>query len=376
MDLPSGIATTCSVALSLFDENLSTAARIKQLSEDPSFAKLARDWDAKGKVGFAAALLMESPPMKKLLEDFDTFLEVARIFITESITPPNPLVDAALVLIKQVAPEQGELHAGAAKLLRVAMAARFCVEVDGLGAFNRAKDLDQAAQAALFKPTKEFLAGLHKQGLAPRWLAEWKEYLNQLKTERAEKAAAEAAAADEEGKKNSADKATRVAPEAAEVEKEVEADDAGGGESSNAPNVSQTPLGEPRPTTATGNTAPLAPAPARATFKVGDVVIGLATKSKDEYDGHKAKILAVLSKKYKVRLLEGPLAGTAKSTHHYVFDKVKACDDAVTNKDDAEAKKDDAVANKEDADEAKGKALGGEKDANAEWKSLEDLFEA
>ena len=202
MDLPSGIATTCSVALSLFDENLSTAARIKQLSEDPSFAKLARDWDAKGKVGFAAALLMESPPMKKLLEDFDTFLEVARIFITESITPPNPLVDAALVLIKQVAPEQGELHAGAAKLLRVAMAARFCVEVDGLGAFNRAKDLDQAAQAALFKPTKEFLAGLHKQGLAPRWLAEWKEYLNQLKTERAEKAAAEAAAADEEGKKN------------------------------------------------------------------------------------------------------------------------------------------------------------------------------
>ena len=112
MDLPSGIATTCSVALSLFDENLSTAARIKQLSEDPSFAKLARDWDAKGKVGFAAALLMESPPMKKLLEDFDTFLEVARIFITESITPPNPLVDAALVLIKQVAPEQGELHAG------------------------------------------------------------------------------------------------------------------------------------------------------------------------------------------------------------------------------------------------------------------------
>ena len=62
-----------------------------------------------------------------------------------------------------------------------------------------------------------------------------------------------------------------------------------------------------------------APAADRTTtnrFKVGDVVMGIATKHKDSWHNRKAKIIGVLTSHYKVRMLEGPSNGLL---HRYVF---------------------------------------------------------
>ena len=56
-------------------------------------------------------------------------------------------------------------------------------------------------------------------------------------------------------------------------------------------------------------------------FEKGAVVIGIAGKNKDKYDGRKCEILSVLSKQYKVKILEGPAEG---ETHKYAHNAVKS----------------------------------------------------
>ena len=72
-------------------------------------------------------------------------------------------------------------------------------------------------------------------------------------------------------------------------------------------------------------------------FKVGDVVLGHAGKFKASYDKKKAKIVAVLSKQYKVTLLEGDAEGQQhKYLHGMVTEIAKHPPTPV--KDDASAK--------------------------------------
>ena len=68
-------------------------------------------------------------------------------------------------------------------------------------------------------------------------------------------------------------------------------------------------------------TAPKADAPAPLCFNVGDIVIGIATKYKEKYDGQRCEVIAVLSRHYKVKMLTGP---AFTEVHKYSKDAVKA----------------------------------------------------
>ena len=59
-------------------------------------------------------------------------------------------------------------------------------------------------------------------------------------------------------------------------------------------------------------------------FKEGDIVRGIATKNKDKFHMQKCIINAVLSRHYKVELLEGTAKGT---THRYLHAMVEALKD-------------------------------------------------
>ncbi len=50
-------------------------------------------------------------------------------------------------------------------------------------------------------------------------------------------------------------------------------------------------------------------------FRVCDIVIGRATKWKDRYHDKRAKVTAVLSKQYRVTMLEGGDEGTSHKYH-------------------------------------------------------------
>ena len=54
-------------------------------------------------------------------------------------------------------------------------------------------------------------------------------------------------------------------------------------------------------------------------FTVGDIVVGVATKAKADWNGHKCQIDAILTKFYKVQMLEGPQKNKEhKYLHHCV----------------------------------------------------------
>ena len=68
---------------------------------------------------------------------------------------------------------------------------------------------------------------------------------------------------------------------------------------------------------------PLGPA-AEATFKTGDIVIGIAAKSKESFDNQRCEVIAVLSRQYKVKMLTGP---SRWEEHKYLHKNVKAVEE-------------------------------------------------
>ena len=52
----------------------------------------------------------------------------------------------------------------------------------------------------------------------------------------------------------------------------------------------------------------------------GSIVVGTASKWKEKYDGHKCKVITLLTKHVKVEILEGPAKG---EVHKYSYDSVK-----------------------------------------------------
>ena len=52
----------------------------------------------------------------------------------------------------------------------------------------------------------------------------------------------------------------------------------------------------------------------------GSIVVGTSSKWKEKYDGHKSKVITLLSKHVKVEILEGPAKG---EVHKYSYDSVK-----------------------------------------------------
>ena len=60
-----------------------------------------------------------------------------------------------------------------------------------------------------------------------------------------------------------------------------------------------------------------------AKYKTGDILIGIAGRSKGKYDCQECKVVAVLKKHYKVQMLTGPAKG---DTHKYYFNRVRSKD--------------------------------------------------
>ena len=77
-------------------------------------------------------------------------------------------------------------------------------------------------------------------------------------------------------------------------------------------------VAEGKATAAQGEGAP-APTAEPELFKVGQIVLGVAHKHKDAYDGVRGVIKGVLTKEYKVELLDGTKKGQShKYLHHNV----------------------------------------------------------
>ena len=67
---------------------------------------------------------------------------------------------------------------------------------------------------------------------------------------------------------------------------------------------------------ASGNDTPALPPVGPHPLQPGCIVLGIATKYKDKFNGVKCKVLALRSNKVNVEILEGPAKGT---THPYVY---------------------------------------------------------
>ena len=140
-----------------------------------------------------------------------------------------------------------------------------------------------SAQSAAFKALKEYLKGVKD---LPTWFCQWRD----KRTEDNHKKAAAAAAAAEA--------------------KEAEGD-----------NKDVKPLGEEEQV-APGQADPAEANDNALKFKVGDIVMGCATKYKEKY-AQPCKITGILARHFNVIILEGPCAG---DKHKFLHHAVKAID--------------------------------------------------
>lgn len=215
---------------------------------------------------------------------------------------PNPLIKAAVMLYLHVNQvnivDDSTAGKDSWKLCVVAssLEARFGLNIDSvktcLEGFEAEKDIPSGKQGAeVFKILKDF----HKTTKdPPSWFSQWKE---NKAAEMKDKKKAEGSAGDEDGEVK-VKELTEAAPEAV----------AGASEAVGV------------------QAAAAAPAPAAEAavdndkFKVGDVVMGIATKSKEKW-AQKCEITGILSTQYKVKMLEGTESGKG---HKFLHACVKA----------------------------------------------------
>ena len=361
-DLPEDIAVTCTVAESLFDERFPIGARFQLLAEQPSSAKIARDWDPVGKMGIAGCMMMDHPSAATLFKNFGTFVEVSRVFLAESILPPNPVLQSALTYLQQITPLFAANDEGFMRLLQAAWCARFSEEPDlGQHPFQPAQELrDNANTALLFKSTKDLLAGLPKATSTPSWFTEWRDHMKKLREER------------EQGKLDDKGRGCELAIKPTEGAAGQEAEQLAGAQLPTTPPeaavVAEDEGAQGAAAQASGSACaqpaelPVDAGSSEPKLKEGDIGITSATKKKEMYDRKRCEVLAVLTAQYKVVLKEGPAAG---ETRKYRFDLVHPAGPAPGPADGTTEPTEPSP---------NGGTPGGGANADA-WKGLEDLFD-
>ena len=165
-------------------------------------------------------------------------------------------------------------------------------EVDG---FDPEKDIPKTKQNEVYKIVKEFLKAVKEP---PSWFAQWKDTRAvEMKT----KLGGALKNAEGEGEGNTTDGA--AAEE--KPEEETTGDDAAAASADNQAEAAVAVEGR---------------AADNAEFKVGDVVMGVATKAKEKW-AQKCSIIEILSRHYKVKMLEGEATG---DIHKFLKTCVKA----------------------------------------------------
>ena len=211
---------------------------------------------------------------------------------------PNPLILAAVQMYNQIYLVEDSITAAQNNWQRCVLASSLGArlglnfdavkkEVDG---FDPEKDIPKTKQNEVFRIVKDFLKAVKEP---PSWFAQWKDTRAEAMKTKLEGALKNA---EGEGEGNTTDGA--AAEE--KLEEETTGDDAA---AASAAAVA-----------VEGRVA------ANAEFKVGDVVMGVATKAKEKW-AQKCSIIEILSKHYKVKMLEGDATG---DIHKFLKTCVKA----------------------------------------------------
>ena len=175
---------------------------------------------------------------------------------------------------------------------------RFGLNIDvvktELEGFDPERDIPAGKQSEVFRILKEFLKAVKE---APSWFAQWK--ANRAEAMKAKLDSKNASAADDADKTKDDDGAEQKPEENTGADADV-----------NGAAVAVADEGRAADD-----------ADAVAEFKVGDIVMGIATKSKEKW-AQKCQIVEILTKQYKVTMLEGE----AKNEKHKFL---KACVKAI-----------------------------------------------
>ena len=312
--VPNNAKHTIRVVSTLFDTRAPLLTRIEYIANatdqnDLPTIKLAMQWDPNGIIGFAAMCLSSEKVgdlSGKQVAHLETFAELALASECD-ITVPNPLISQAIQFVQSVydLEKTPNRQQGAWTQVAVASAleARFDLEVEE-DIKNRVLEFDPELlfpaklHKEIVKIFKEFFKTSKEQ---PDWFAQWK--------------AKRAALAAEKKGEHGGD-----AEE--EAETEVEEHERAEGEQVNGEGAEQEHAGGAADASETAP-APGAAAPDPDKFKVGDVVIGVATKHKEQYDQQRCEVIAVLSKHYKVKMLTGV---EKNQQHKYLHASVKAAE--------------------------------------------------
>ena len=278
----------------------------------------------------------------------------------ETFAIPNPLILAAVQFCHQIDLLGDSIPEVRNKwqrcVLSSSLGTRLGLNIDAVKTevqgFDPEDDIPAGKQNEVFKLLKEFLKGVKEP---PSWFSNWKEKRADKAKQVAKEKDASAPAGESETNKV-ADKAEGTVGEQTEAAADADAGAANQGQDG-----------------ADQGTAGAAVAGQDAEFKVGDIVMGVATKSKEKW-AQKGEIVDVLTKHYKVKML----AGLAEGESHKFL---KACVTAilapvpapavapVAVDHPAAAPSEPAVAN---SATGSGSAVGSD---DAEMKSVEQLFD-
>ncbi len=296
--LPTGVKDTIEVVSVLFDDELAMSARMQYFAEcslDGCLA-LAKQWDPNGIVGVAALCMSETGDLTDT--SISLFSEAAGVLSQISFEAKHPVIQAAITCLKQLkgiatpTPSEPWLD----RLAASAIVCRLKLNTDSMHGLESFKydEVPAQHQANCFKILKDYLKLALEE---PSW---WRDWSNEVKRQKeakrkpvhepdAEDKGNEAAAV--ESKDHKEDEAPLVAtagsnPDAAALRDETTCKD------------TKTPQ-----------------------FKVGDLVVGMAAKFKSSYDQKDAQVIAVLAKRYKVKMLTGDASG---AEHKYTHAMVRA----------------------------------------------------
>ena len=290
-----GTKITINVVSTLFDTRASLMTRLEYMANarDESVLKLAMHWDPDGVIGFNAMCLSEKADLTgKPYIHFQSFAEL--LIASEcDLKVPNPLCAASVQFLQAVwdldasgTSPQGMAGTWQQYTVASSLQARlgFAVDDDMMEKdFDPENEIPAKLSNEAFKLIREFLKPVKSP---PSWFAQWKEKRSTQRAKPKDREEEAQGQVKEEGEAKGEASATQVE---AEDEGEANGDDGAPGES---------PM-----------------------YKKDDILIGVATKFKEKYDQQECKVVAVLSKKYKVEMLTGPATG---EVHKYFFHSVRS----------------------------------------------------
>ena len=240
--------------------------------------------------------------------------------IKDEVVPLNPIVSDAFTFIREVATGFGRpLPEWLATLQRLALTDKLHLA----GCENAPLDFDvpddanvePEAELALYKMTQKFTRSGRRATL-PAWFTAW-----QNPAPKATTGAATGASPAATGAPTTPVSATTATAAAAPTAAEPAPATTGAATGAAPAATGADPADEAAATAAEAAAAAL-PKPECdiPMFKEGDIVTGISSKHKEDWNGHACEIEKVLSTHYKVMMLEGPQSG---ESHKYPFKFVK-----------------------------------------------------